>query len=54
MPELLRSVDIFEDNFGLGDHRTWSKSERAAWHQWLERNLGDEPGEPCDCGYPDA
>ena len=33
---LVPSIDVREDNFGLGDHREWLREARAAWHRWAE------------------
>jgi hypothetical protein len=47
--ELVQDIEIFEDNFGYGNHRAWARSEREAWHVWVSREGDPFPIEECDC-----
>ena len=47
---MAKVIDIHETNFGLGNHRTWPRADRVAWHAWAaEVSRGPHPIEECDC-----
>ena len=47
----VEAIDFYETNWGLGDHRTWSRLDREAWHKMSvkEGDIGPGPIEECDC-----
>ena len=49
MTELVKSIDMHEDNWGMGDHRGWPRKDREAYHAFLVMEHDGVPIEECDC-----